>query len=93
VQGLDHHLVAANHRKALTTGEHMVIGVAAACDPYGACAGHEPSLLRGHPALHIVHQYLFHEGLLFVLNLCTNHRRKMHSRRMRIKASIDTNNS
>jgi hypothetical protein len=60
--GLQHDVIAAAHRQPLTGRQHMVIQVAAAGDPERPGAGHDPGLPWGHPALHIVHQYLFHES-------------------------------
>jgi hypothetical protein len=63
---LQHEVVAAGDRDALATRQHMVVGVAAARDPEGAFAGHQPSGLRGPPTLRIAHQSLFHDKLRVV---------------------------
>jgi len=90
VPGLQHQVVAAGHRHTLAAGQQVVIEVAAAGHPQGPFAGQQPSPLRGHPALRVVHQYLFHDKLLFRLKSSLNHRCNMACRRMTIEAGIDT---
>jgi hypothetical protein len=87
--GLQDEVVAARDRQLLARAQHMVIGIAAAGDPQGTGLDPQPSPPRGHEVLRISHQYMFHHGLLDVLQLPVNHRRHPVPCRMRIEPSID----